>query len=41
VKEARNKFDVKFFLSSLDGWTDRSGQQKSGRLIEELGDRVP
>jgi hypothetical protein len=28
-------------LSSSDRWTDRSGEQKSGRLAEKLGDRAP
>jgi hypothetical protein len=36
-----NKLIVQFSLSSSDGWTDRSCEQKFGRLAEELGDRTP
>jgi hypothetical protein len=36
-----NKLIIKFSLSSSDGWTDRSCEQKFARLVEELGDITP
>jgi hypothetical protein len=41
MEEAGNKIFVYFSLSSSDGWTDRSCEQNSRRLAEELGDRTP
>jgi hypothetical protein len=41
MEKARNKLAIQFILSSLNGWIDRSCEQKFGRLAEELGDRTP
>jgi hypothetical protein len=41
MEKAGNKLVVRFILSSLDRWTDRSHEQEFGRLTEELGDRTP
>jgi hypothetical protein len=41
MEKARNELVIQFSLSSSDGWTDRSCEQKFGRLAEELGDRTP
>jgi hypothetical protein len=41
MEKSRNKLVIQFILSSSNGWTDRSGEQKFGRLVEELGDRTP
>jgi hypothetical protein len=41
MEKAGKKLVVQFNLSSLDGWTDRSYEQKLERLAEELGDRTP
>jgi hypothetical protein len=41
MEKLGNKLVVEFFLSSSDGWIDRSCKQKFGRLAEELGDRTP
>jgi hypothetical protein len=41
MEKARKKLVVQFSLSSSDGWTDISCEQKFGRLAEELGDRTP
>jgi hypothetical protein len=41
MEKSRNKLVVQFILSSSDGWTDKSCEQKFGRLAEELGDITP
>jgi hypothetical protein len=40
-KKLGTNLSFSFSLSSSDGWTDRSGEQKSGRLAEKPGDRTP
>jgi hypothetical protein len=41
MEKPMNKLVIQFSLSSSDRWTERSCEQKFGRLAEELGDRIP
>jgi hypothetical protein len=41
MEKYANKLIIQFILSSSDGWTDISCEQKFGRLAEDLGDITP
>jgi hypothetical protein len=38
MEKVGNKLVIQFSLSSLDGWIDKSCEQKFGRLAEKFGD---
>jgi hypothetical protein len=41
MEKEGNKLIVQFILSSSARWTDRSCEQKFGRLAEEISDKTP
>jgi hypothetical protein len=41
MEKAGKTIVVQFSLSSSERWTNKSYEQKFGRLAKELGDRTP